>query len=46
MKKGTTAEELNQGIMVCRPCHNAIHKAFDNKTLAREYNTLESLLEV
>jgi len=30
--------------LVCRSCHNAIHKAHDNMTLALEYNTIEKLL--
>mmetsp|Transcript_9209 Transcript_9209/g.19852 ORF Transcript_9209/g.19852 Transcript_9209/m.19852 type:complete len:322 (+) Transcript_9209:111-1076(+) len=28
---------------VCRPCHSAIHKTYDNLTLAWNYNTLEKL---
>lgn len=32
-------------IEVCYDCHLAIHKFFDNKTLAKELNTLEKLLE-
>lgn len=30
--------------MLCRPCHSAVHKFEDNKTLARDYNTLAKLL--
>lgn len=27
-------------ILVCRPCHSAIHRFIPNKLLAREFNTL------
>lgn len=30
---------------LCRPCHDHVHAVFTEKTLEREYNTLESLLE-
>src|SRR5215813_740741 len=29
---------------LCRPCHNHVHALFTEKTLEREFNTLESLL--
>jgi hypothetical protein len=32
------------GIMVCRPCHSAIHLAASNDDLAEHYNTLDLLL--
>lgn len=28
---------------LCRPCHDHVHAVFSEKTLEREYNTLESL---
>lgn len=28
---------------LCRPCHDHIHAAFSEKTLERDYNTLERL---
>ena len=31
-------------IRVCRPCHSQVHRVLDEKTLEREYNTLEALL--
>lgn len=40
-----TDEELNGTILVCRTCHDAIHKFYDEKTLAVEFNTLEKILE-
>ncbi|PNW78591.1 hypothetical protein CHLRE_09g390800v5 [Chlamydomonas reinhardtii] len=44
-RKALTAEELNRGVDVCRPCHSAIHRTYDNKTLAASYSTLEALLQ-
>lgn len=38
-----TTKELNRGIMICRPCHSAIHKLIDEETMAAEFNTLEKL---
>lgn len=32
------------GIDLCHHCHHAVHDFFDEKTLGREYNTLELLL--
>ncbi len=37
----TTMKE--EKISLCRDCHLFLHKHFAPKTLAREYNTLESL---
>ncbi|CAK0838982.1 unnamed protein product [Prorocentrum cordatum] len=33
------------GLMICRPCHNTVHKIADNGVLATEYNTLAKLME-
>lgn len=30
-------------ILVCRSCHDAVHAILDNKTLAREYRSVEAL---
>jgi hypothetical protein len=30
-------------VMLCGPCHKMIHGVLDEKTLEREYNTLEEL---
>lgn len=43
-KKLFTKEEMNTVIMLCRPCHSAIHKFIDEKTMALKFNTLEKLL--
>jgi len=43
-KKRYSREELQQVIMVCRPCHSAIHRFIpNNKVLARDYHSLEKL---
>jgi hypothetical protein len=33
-----------RGIDICRPCHNTVHKTWDEMELAMKYNTLELLL--
>ena len=45
-KKGAGAEQLGCAIMICRPCHSAIHRTLTNKELASKYNSLEKLMEV
>ncbi|GLE03764.1 hypothetical protein PINS_up012666 [Pythium insidiosum] len=44
LKLGYSREYLNSGVMICRPCHSKIHSTESNKTLAREFNTLEKLV--
>jgi hypothetical protein len=40
-----TREEVNTRIAhLCSLCHRQLHKVFDHKTLERELNTLEALL--
>lgn len=43
-KRGYTDEVLNRTIDVCRPCHSAIHRAHDARTLAERFTTREQLL--
>ncbi|TMW56246.1 hypothetical protein Poli38472_008894 [Pythium oligandrum] len=43
-KKGYTQEFLNTCARICRPCHSKIHSTEDNKTLARDYNTVEKIM--
>jgi 5-methylcytosine-specific restriction endonuclease McrA len=45
LRKGYTKEFLNTCIMICRQCHSKIHSTEDNKTLAREYNTLDKIMQ-
>jgi len=33
------------GIMVCRKCHSYVHRLASNEVLAKEYNTLDKILE-
>lgn len=42
-QKAYTRAELARGIWVCRECHSAIHRFFDEMTLARDLNSLELL---
>lgn len=44
-KKMYSREERNQGIHICRLCHNGIHALFDEMTLAKEFTTLKKLQE-
>lgn len=44
-KKRFTRAQLNLGIMICQPCHEGIHRLFDEMTLAKRLNSLPALLE-
>ena len=45
-KKRYAREQMQQGIQVCKSCHNAIHDLIpDEKELGRHFNTIEKLLE-
>jgi hypothetical protein len=43
-KQNFDREYLSRGIMVCRFCHNAIHRLYDEMTLAKQFASLELLL--
>mmetsp|Transcript_31486 Transcript_31486/g.77981 ORF Transcript_31486/g.77981 Transcript_31486/m.77981 type:complete len:271 (+) Transcript_31486:128-940(+) len=43
LKKGMTQQELSQGIMICRPCHDVTHRIADHMTLATQYRTVDQL---
>lgn len=43
-RQSFSRDELNQGIRVCRLCHNGIHKRYDEMTLAKRFATLDALL--
>jgi hypothetical protein len=32
------------GVYLCRPCHSAVHRVYDNRELAEEFHTLEKLM--
>lgn len=35
----------SHGTKLCKLCHSAVHHLYDEKTLGKEYNTIELLLE-
>ena len=35
--------EISSTIDICSPCHRQIHALYDNKRLAKELNTIETL---
>lgn len=37
-------EECAVVVLVCRPCHSALHRFEDEETLALSYNSLEKIL--
>ena len=39
-RKNYSKEALNAGINICRQCHNGIHKAYDEMTLAKQFTSL------
>ncbi|MFI0399589.1 MAG: hypothetical protein ACH34X_10935 [Thiolinea sp.] len=43
-KKRYNREELNQGIAVCRTCHNGIHALYTEMQLAKRFASLNALL--
>ncbi len=42
-KNTLSKAELNQGIFICRLCHDGIHDRYDEMTLALEFATLDKL---
>lgn len=42
-KKNYSKTELNQGVWVCRLCHDGIHDRYDEMALAKQLATWESL---
>lgn len=42
-KVNFSKERLVEGVMLCRRCHRGIHKLFDEMTLGKQYNSLDSL---
>lgn len=41
----TRTEVKTRIALICRACHNQIHALFTEKTLERQFNTLESLTQ-
>ena len=44
-KKRYDKSALQDGINVCRLCHQGIHRQYDEMVLATHYNTAEALLK-
>jgi hypothetical protein len=42
-RKNYSKGELNQGVEVCRLCHNGIHDLYDEMTLAKRFASLKLL---
>lgn len=42
-KKSYSKAELNQGVFVCRLCHNGIHDHYDEMTLAKKFGTFAKI---
>lgn len=45
-KRKIAREVLCATVDICRACHNAVHAAADEMTLAVQYNTLAKLMEL
>ncbi|EWM20742.1 conserved unknown protein [Nannochloropsis gaditana] len=44
LKQGMSQDELNICAAICRPCHSAVHRTYDNETLAINFYTVSALL--
>lgn len=42
-QKHYSKADLNQGVWICRLCHNGIHDHYDEMTLGKEFSTLAQL---
>ncbi len=43
-EKNFTVEQLNEKVLLCRDCHDAIHKFIPEKELGKNFNTIEKLM--
>jgi len=43
-RKNFDKDELNQGVNICRACHDGIHDLYDEMQLAKQFPTLPALL--
>jgi len=43
-RKHYSKEVLQQGVLVCRQCHDGIHKTYNEMQLAKQFSTLDALL--
>ncbi len=44
-RKHYSREQLNRGIDLCRLCHNGLHSLYDEMALARQFPTLNQILD-
>ncbi len=44
VKRRFTKKSLQEGILICRDCHDALHKMITRKECATTYNTYEKIL--
>ena len=42
-RKHYSREQLNEGVLICRQCHNGIHRFYDEMTLAKRFASLDAL---
>ena len=42
-QRNVDRQDMHRGIMVCRDCHDAIHRFIPHKELGRSYNTVDAL---
>ncbi len=42
-RKHFSREQLNEGVLICRQCHNGIHRVYDEMTLAKQFASLDAL---
>ena len=45
IQKRYSKKERAKGILICRPCHNAIHSFLTLRELSDSYNTMEKIME-
>lgn len=44
LKKQVPRDQLNATVLICRPCHSAIHRMISLEDMAAEFNSLDALL--
>jgi len=42
-KRNFSRDEMHRGVMLCRDCHDAVHRFIPHKELGRDFNTLDKL---
>lgn len=43
-RKHFDKDQLNEGVALCRQCHNGLHQRFDEMALAKHYCSLDRIL--